>query len=142
MTLACYPDECWGLVPVAGQECLVWLAYLAGDGPLCLPIPRSTSPPAQASRSVNYGKSINPFFTVVVEGYHVSGSCTPAREAPCSCSSPQDRHCRHSRALLSSGSRAALGTHSCLARAHEYAGCALSPNEPKLCLKTPQKTMD
>lgn len=127
---------------MAGQECLVWLACLTGDGPLCLPVPRSTSPPAQAPRSANYGKSINPFFTVVVEGYHVSGSCTPAREAPCSCSSPQDRHHRHRAALLTSGSHAAPGTHCSLARAHEYTGCSLSPNEPKLCLKTPQKMLD
>lgn len=55
---------------------LVWLACLVGDGPLCLPVPRSTSPsPARAPRSVNYDKSINLSFTVVVEGYHVSGSC-------------------------------------------------------------------
>lgn len=36
VTFVCYPDECWGFVPMAGQECLVWLACLAGDGPLSL----------------------------------------------------------------------------------------------------------
>lgn len=142
MTFSCYPDESWELVPVAGQECLGWLACLTGDGPLCLTVPRSTSPsPAQAPCSVNYGKSINPSFTVVIEGYHISASCTPAREPPCTCSSPRDRHRRHS--LSSSGPRAAWGTRCSLARAREQTGCAPSPKQmSKLCLKTPHKMLD
>lgn len=50
----------------------------------------------------------------------------PAREAPYTYSLAQDRHRRHSRALLSFGSRAAQGTHCSDARAHEQAGCASS----------------